>query len=278
MTCAVYLPPAVAEDEASSSSTTVPYLLYLSGLTCNDENVCQKSGIFAKLAEKNIAFVAPDTSPRGAGVPTEDDSWDFGTGAGFYLDATAEPWSKNYRMYSYITKELPEFLASNFPALDNDKVGITGHSMGGHGALTIALKNPTKYKSVSAFAPICNPINCPWGNKAFSGYLSDQKEWKDYDATELLLLLLGATGAGAGAGAGGAGAGAGAGFADILVDVGTADSFLTGKQLLPEALQAAADQVGQPLTLRYQAGYDHSYYFISSFIGEHVDFHATYLQ
>jgi len=204
-----------------------------------------------------MAFVAPDTSPRGAGCAGEDDSWDFGTGAGFYLDATAAPFSAHYRMYSYVTKELPALLREHFPALDADRVGITGHSMGGHGALTVALKNPSAYKSVSAFSPICNPVNCPWGIKAFSGYLSDRSEWGAYDASELLSQAT-------------------APFADILVDVGTGDSFL-GPQLMPEALEQAAAKTGQKLTLRRQEGYDHSYFFISSFIADHVEHHAKYL-
>eukprot|EP01034_Spumella_vulgaris_P031487 gene31487-38889_t len=209
---------------------------------------------------KDVAFVAPDTSPRGANIPTEDDSWDFGTGAGFYLDATAEPWSTNYNMYTYITKELPELLAEQFTALDMNRVSITGHSMGGHGALTIAIKNQSAYKSVSAFSPICNPSQCPWGVKAFTGYLGeDRTQWSAYDATELLLAAEITR------------------FDDILIDVGTADSFLKGGQLLPEAFQQAAGKVGQKVTLRLQEGYDHSYFFISTFVEDHVDFHAQRL-
>lgn len=258
MTFSVYLPNETARLE---SSTPLPYLLYLSGLTCTDENVCQKSGVFKKLSELKIAFVAPDTSPRGAGVEGEDGGWDFGTGAGFYLDATSAGWKENYRMYSYITNELPALLAVEFPCLDPSRVGITGHSMGGHGALTIALKNPTLYKSVSAFSPICNPIKCPWGQKAFNGYLLDKSEWEQYDATQLISSRCATS----------------ALFDDILVDVGTADSFLTNGQLLPDLLQKAADASKQKVTIRYQDGYDHSYYFISTFIDEHLMFHASRL-
>lgn len=262
MTFAVFLPPSITSKEDASKK--IPYILYLSGLTCTDENVCQKGAPFKKLAEMQIALVAPDTSPRGAGVPGEDDNWDFGTGAGFYLDATAASWEKNYRMYSYITQELPALLETNLPCLDMNKAAITGHSMGGHGALTIALKNPDKFKSVSAFAPICNPSECPWGKNAFGGYLNDKSEWAQYDATELVRQMANQRRSG--------------GFDDMLIDVGTADSFLTGGQLLPEAFQKAADEVGQKITLRYQEGYDHSYFFISSFIDEHIAFHAARLQ
>mmetsp|Transcript_29021 Transcript_29021/g.57917 ORF Transcript_29021/g.57917 Transcript_29021/m.57917 type:complete len:284 (+) Transcript_29021:34-885(+) len=255
MTCAVFIPN-------TASSTPTPYLLYLSGLTCTDENVCQKSGVFQALAKHQIAFVAPDTSPRGAGIEGEDDGWDFGTGAGFYLDATSPKWADNYRMYSYVTKELPSILTTHFPQLDQTRVSITGHSMGGHGALTIALKNPTKYRSVSAFSPICNPSNCPWGHKAFGGYLMSREEWSEYDATELMASRTDANKA----------------YDDILIDVGTADSFLTGGQLLPEAFKAAADKVGQKVSLRLQEGYDHSYFFISSFITDHVEHHAQRLK
>lgn len=233
--------------------------MYLSGLTCTDENVCQKSGAFKALSEHQLGFIAPDTSPRGAGITGEADSWDFGVGAGFYLDATNSPWANNYRMYSYITKELPAVIASNFPTLDLTRMGITGHSMGGHGALTIALKNQTMFKSVSAFSPICNPINCPWGKKAFSNYLGpDIETWKEYDASDLLKQNKSV-------------------FDDILIDCGDADSFYKSGQLLPEAFKASAASVGQKVNIRMQEGYDHSYFFISTFIEDHVKFHKDRL-
>jgi S-formylglutathione hydrolase len=260
MTFAVFLPNTGTYPVAGGVGTT-PYLIYLSGLTCTDENVCQKSGVFRDLADTGLAFVAPDTSPRGANIAGEDDSWDFGTGAGFYLDATQAPWNENYRMYHYVTQELPSILSEHFPTLNGEKVGILGHSMGGHGALTIALKNQSKYKSVSAFSPISHPSVCPWGIKAFSGYLgAENKEaWSEYDATELLQRL-GRTV-----------------FDDILIDVGLGDNFYIQGQLLPEDLQSAATAVGQPVTLRFQEGYDHSYYFVSTFIRDHVQFHASRL-
>eukprot|EP00602_Paraphysomonas_sp_CaronLab_P007017 CAMPEP_0185026806 /NCGR_PEP_ID=MMETSP1103-20130426/11268_1 /TAXON_ID=36769 /ORGANISM="Paraphysomonas bandaiensis, Strain Caron Lab Isolate" /LENGTH=256 /DNA_ID=CAMNT_0027560511 /DNA_START=98 /DNA_END=868 /DNA_ORIENTATION=+ len=254
MTCAVYLPPA-----ASDTSNKLPSLLYLSGLTCTDENVCQKGGAFRALAELNIAFIAPDTSPRNVDIPGDNDSWDFGTGAGFYLDATAEPWANNYRMYSYIVQELPQVISANFPQIDVSNMGITGHSMGGHGALTIALKNQQAYKSVSAFSPICHPMDCPWGVKAFSGYLGEDKTtWEAYDAC----MLLKSRGRSA--------------YDDILVDMGLADGFLEN-QLKPEALKEACESCGQGLTLRLHEGYDHSYFFISSFMEDHIRFHAKHL-
>lgn len=254
MVCAVFLP------EGATNHASVPMLLYLSGLTCTDENVCQKAGVFESLARHKIGFVAPDTSPRGAGVPGESDCWDFGIGAGFYVDATVPDWSENYRMYSYITSELPNLLSEHFPQLDVGRKSILGHSMGGHGALTIAFKNPSEFKSVSAFAPICKPSSCPWGQKAFTGYLgSDQSCWHEYDACALLSrgrILQ---------------------FDDILIDVGTADGFLIKGQLQPEELSRVALEVGQPLSVRYQEGYDHSYFFIATFIAEHVAFHAARL-
>lgn len=259
MTCSVFLPPKALHTVGTAAA--VPLLMYLSGLTCTDENVCIKSGIFRALAEHGIAMVAPDTSPRGAGVAGETDSWDFGVGAGFYVDATEQPWSTNYRMYSYITEELVGLIARNFPVVDVTRMGVTGHSMGGHGALTIALKNQDKFRSVSAFAPICNPIQCPWGQKAFSGYLgsANQEAWKQYDACALVGLL-GKTK-----------------YSDILIDVGTSDSFLTAGQLHPEKFVDACTAVKQPVTLRYQGGYDHSYYFVSTFVEDHVKFHAQFL-
>eukprot|EP01039_Chlorochromonas_danica_P000890 gene890-971_t len=258
MTCAVFLPDQ--RDRLDRTTSLLPSLLYLSGLTCTDENVCQKGSPYKALVDSQVAFIAPDTSPRGAGITGEDDSWDFGSGAGFYLDAVQTPWDVNYRMYSYIVEELPEVLAEHFPCLDPLRRSITGHSMGGHGALTIALKNPTKFKSVSAFAPICNPSNCPWGIKAFTGYLGEDRSlWAKYDATELIKIASGH-------------------YPDILLDVGTADSFYLNGQLLPEKLIEAAGQVGQKITLRMQEGYDHSYYFISTFIADHIAFHARYLK
>jgi S-formylglutathione hydrolase len=217
--------------------------------------------MFRALAEHGLAMVAPDTSPRGAGIAGETDSWDFGVGAGFYLDATEHPWSENYRMYTYITVELLDLIARNFPIVDVHRAGITGHSMGGHGALTIALKNQTMFRSVSAFAPICNPIQCAWGQKAFSGYLGStaQEAWKMYDACALMERLGKSK------------------YSDILIDVGTSDSFLTAGQLRPEKFLEACSAAKQPVTLRYQGGYDHSYYFVSTFVEDHVRFHAQFL-
>ncbi|KAK6601473.1 s-formylglutathione hydrolase [Botrytis cinerea] len=212
-------------------------------------------------SEKGIAVVYPDTSPRGLNIAGENDSWDFGTGAGFYIDATNPPYSTNYKMYSYITSELPSSLFSSFPELDSERKSIMGHSMGGHGALTLFLKNPGMYKSVSAFAPISNPINCPWGEKAFKGYLGEEKKegWKKHDATELI--------------------GEFKGEFPALIDVGTGDNFYKQGQLLPENFEAAAKKSGNDsnLTLRYQEGYDHSYFFISTFGRDHIEHAAKYL-
>lgn len=254
MTASVFIP--------GNATAKCPLLMYLSGLTCTDENVCQKSGIFRSLAEKGLAFVAPDTSPRGINILGDGDSWDFGTGAGFYLDAVAEPWSENYRMYSYVTDELLGVIEDNFPEIDIDNVGITGHSMGGHGALTIALKRPDLFKSVSAFAPIANPMNCPWGVKAFTGYLGESSKslWEEYDSCSLITKQGKSK------------------YDDILIDVGTADSFLINGQLLCDNFRQACSSVGQSLTLRYQGGYDHSYNFIASFVEEHVAHHANRLK
>ena len=249
MQFSVYAPRA-------AESGAVPVLWYLSGLTCTEENFTIKAGAQRYAAEHGIMLVAPDTSPRGAGVPGEDDSYDFGSGAGFYVDATQTPWATNYRMYSYITTELPELVFGRFPG-DPGRQGITGHSMGGHGALTIGLRNPDRFRSISAFSPICAPMQCPWGEKALAGYLGeDRSGWKQYDAVELLA--------------------AGARSDTILVDQGDADDFLE-TQLKPELLQAACEEHGQGLQLRMQPGYDHSYYFISTFIGDHVAFHADKL-
>ncbi|MDN3647507.1 S-formylglutathione hydrolase [Reinekea marina] len=252
MRFAIYLPPQTATGEK------VPVLYWLSGLTCTDENFMQKAGAFAEAARLGIAIVAPDTSPRGEGVADDPEGrYDFGLGAGFYLNATQAPYNEHYQMYDYIVHELPKLVEENFPVTSTR--AISGHSMGGHGALMIALKNPERYTSVSAFSPIANPINCPWGQKAFTGYLgADQSLWREYDSSLLL--------------------------ADCkpedrrpaLVDQGDADSFLT-EQLKPEALTAAAKKSDFPLTLRMQSGYDHSYFFISSFIDDHLRFHHQYL-
>ncbi len=251
MRFAVYLPPG-------ADGSRLPVLWYLSGLTCTEENFTVKAGAQRYAAEHGLVLVAPDTSPRGAGVAGEDDDYDFGTGAGFYVDATEAPWSRNYRMYSYLTGELRDLVAEHFP-VDNERQGITGHSMGGHGALTIALKNPDAYRSVSAFAPICAPSQCPWGEKALGGYLgADRDAWAAHDATAL--VAAGARTAGT-----------------ILIDQGEADSFLD-RELKPELFADACRRSGQPLQLRMQNGYDHSYFFIASFIGEHVAFHAAALR
>lgn len=251
MTFSVYLPPQ-AENEK------VPALYWLSGLTCTDDNARTKAGMQRYAAEHGIALIFPDTSPRGDDVPDEADRYDLGKGAGFYLNATQSPWDKNYQMYDYVTKELPALLEKNLPLLAKVK-SISGHSMGGHGALICALKQPEEYKSVSAFAPICHPMECGWGKGCFSTYLGDDKQaWRSYDATALIQ--------------------AGAKRNTILIDQGTADEFYDEGQLLPEEFQAACNKSEQPLTLRMQEGYDHSYHFIASFIGEHIAFHAEALK
>ncbi len=215
-----------------------------------------KAGAQQFAAKHGIILVAPDTSPRGAGIPGEDETWDFGMGAGFYVDATEDPWRSHYRMYSYVTQELPQLITDQFP-VDPTRQGISGHSMGGHGALICALKNPTQYRSVSAFAPIAAPMQCPWGQKAFSNYLGpDQATWRTYDASELVQTTQ-------------------LKF-PILIDQGMADSFLT-TQLMPDVFEAACARVGQPLTLRRQEHYDHSYYFISTFVEDHLRHHAEAL-
>lgn len=252
----LYLPP-----QALKSGAKVPVLFYLSGLTCTGDNCSEKGFLQNAASKKGIAVVYPDTSPRGLKIEGEDDAYDFGSGAGFYVDASTEPWSKGYNMYSYITKELPEALFSSFQELDSSRVSITGHSMGGHGALTLFLKNPGMYKSVSAFAPIANPINCPWGQKAFSGYFGEdaREKWAEHDATELIKQWKGPL--------------------DILIDVGTGDNFYKQKQLLLENFIEAAKQSGneQGVKVRFQPDYDHSYYFIASFADEHVEHAAKYL-
>ena len=251
MTFAVFVPD-------HGPGTSLPVLWYLSGLTCTHANVMEKGEYRAACAKAGIIFVAPDTSPRGDGVPDDPDgAWDFGLGAGFYVDATEAPWAQHYRMRSYIEQELPALVAQHFPA-DVTRQGITGHSMGGHGALTIALRNPGRFRSVSAFAPIVSPLACPWGEKALGGYLGpDRMAWRDYDACALIAD--------------------GACLPVLLVDQGKADNFLESQlktQLLAEACTAA----GQPATIRLQPGYDHSYYFISTFMADHVAWHAERLK
>ncbi|MBR0565499.1 S-formylglutathione hydrolase [Azoarcus sp. L1K30] len=250
MVFAVYLPPQAEQGP-------VPVLYWLSGLTCNDENFMQKAGAQRMAAALGIAIVAPDTSPRGTDVPGDPDgAWDFGLGAGFYVNATAAPYDRHYRMYDYVVSELPALVEASLPV--TPVRGISGHSMGGHGALVCALRNPGRYRSVSAFAPICHPMDCPWGQKAFSGYLGTKREdWKAWDATELIAT-------------------AGERL-PILVDQGEADGFLA-EQLKPEALREACAAAGHPLTLRLQPGYDHSYYFIASFIEDHLQHHAAALR
>lgn len=249
MRFAVFQPPL-------AQSANVPVLYYLAGLTCTEETATIKAGAQAHASRHGLMLVMPDTSPRGAAIEGEDDDWDFGTGAGFYLDATRDPWARSYRMYSYVTEELPTLLSANFPARA-DAVGIFGHSMGGHGALTIALKNPDVYRSVSAFAPICAPSQVPWGIKAFRGYLGDDRAaWSAHDACELVTR--------------------GASPLRILIDQGTDDQFLD-EQLRPELFESACRDAGQALELRMQRGYDHSYYFIQTFMGEHVAHHASIL-
>lgn len=254
MTFAIFVPATVGPAPAEGW----PTLYWLSGLTCNDTNFSTKAGAFAAASKEGVAIVLPDTSPRDAGVPGEDDSYDLGTGAGFYIDATAAPWSEKYKMYTYVTKELPELVEKEFGCSSALK-SIFGHSMGGHGALTIALKNPEQYASVSAFAPICHPTNCPWGTKVFDAYLGGGGE--EHDAT--LLVKSGKKISG-----------------EILVDQGLADDFLSNPvdQLQYSAFEAACKEAGQPLRLRLRRGYDHSYYFISSFVEDHVKFHADKLR
>jgi S-formylglutathione hydrolase len=250
MKFSVFQPPQAKSGKA-------PVLYYLAGLTCTEETFAIKAGAQRIAAQLGLMLIAPDTSPRGANIPGEADSWDFGVGAGFYVDATREPWSKHYRMYSYVTRELTQLIAGKFPA-DTARQGIFGHSMGGHGALVCALRNPGQYRSLSAFAPIAAPMRCPWGKKAFKGYLGeDQAQWRDYDASELVKR---------------------AQFpGTILVDQGLADKFLAD-QLYPEVFEAACRESGQKLTLRRQEGYDHGYFFISTFMEYHLRHHASQLK
>jgi S-formylglutathione hydrolase len=249
MKIGVYVPPQAAKGP-------VPVLYYLAGLTCTEETFMIKAGAQRLAAEYGLILVAPDTSPRGLGLPGEADNWDFGVGAGFYLDATAAPWARNYRMGSYVTEELPALIEANFPA-STAKRGIFGHSMGGHGALVSALRHPDRYHSVSGFAPISNPVAVPWGEKAFGNYLGpDRTAWAEYDASLLIRQKPLAI--------------------DILVDQGEADPFLEN-QLHPEALIEAAASSGQRLTLRRHTGYDHSYWFIQTFMADHIKWHAERL-
>lgn len=233
-----------------------PVILWLSGLTCTEENFTVKAGAQRVAAELGLIIVAPDTSPRGEGVPKDpDNAWDFGLGAGFYVDATQAPWATHYRMRSYVETELPAIIAARLPA-DMGRIGISGHSMGGHGALTIALRNPGRFRSVSAFAPIASPMNCPWGEKALSRYLGPRPQWRAYDTCALIED--------------------GARLADILVDQGTADQFRE-TQLKPDLLVKTCAAAGQKLTLRRQDGYDHSYHFIATFIEDQLRWHAARL-
>jgi len=249
MRFAVYQPPQALAGE------TVPVVTYLSGLTCTEENFVVKAGAQRVAAELGLMVVAPDTSPRGDGV-ADDDAYDLGTGAGFYVDAQEMPWAKHYRMYSYVTRDLAQAVAANFP-MDSERQGIFGHSMGGHGALTIHLKHPQVYRSVSAFAPIVAPMRCPWGNKTLTAYLGDDRNlWRDYDTTELVTRSPSS--------------------ARFLIDQGASDQFLE-EQLKPDLLVSACEDAGQPFELRMQAGYDHSYFFIQSFMEDHLRHHAKML-
>ncbi|HTN13283.1 MAG TPA: S-formylglutathione hydrolase [Sphingomonadaceae bacterium] len=249
MTFSVFVPD-------HTPGTKLPVLWYLSGLTCTHANVTEKGEFRAACAEHGIVFVAPDTSPRGDDVP-DDEGYDFGKGAGFYVDATQEPWAANFRMRSYIEQELPGIIAASFP-VDMERQGITGHSMGGHGALTISLRNPGRFRSTSAFSPIVSPLNCPWGEKALTGYIgADRAKWREYDAVALIED--------------------GARLPDLLVDQGTADNFLEG-QLKTHLLDHVCRNADMRAAIRMQEGYDHSYYFISTFMAEHVAWHAERLR
>ncbi len=250
MTFSVYVPP---HDEGAK----LPVLWYLSGLTCTHANVTDKGEYRAACAEHGVIFIAPDTSPRGDGVP-DDEAYDFGQGAGFYVDATEEPWAEHFQMRRYIEDELPALIAAEFPVADMTRQGITGHSMGGHGALTIGLRNPDRFRSVSTFAPIVAPGQVPWGEKALGGYLGDDRAiWRRHDACAMIED--------------------GARIAELLVDQGDADQFLA-EQLKPELLAAACSDAGIDLTLRMQPGYDHSYYFIATFMADHIAWHAKRLK
>lgn len=251
MRFAVFAPP-------QSTSGKVPVLWWLSGLTCTEENFTIKGGAFRAAAAAGLMIVAPDTSPRGDGVP-DDEAYDLGQGAGFYVDATQSPWNEHFRMYSYVTEELPELIAREFP-IDPAAQGISGHSMGGHGALTIGLKNPHRYRSISAFAPIVAPAQCPWGQRAFRAYLGDDEAaWREHDASALMQA-----------------AGDRSAHAEILIDQGAADAYLVD-QLLPERFVEACTTASQALRLRMQPDYDHSYFFVSTFIDDHIEHHRALL-
>jgi S-formylglutathione hydrolase len=253
MKFAVYLPPQAEHGK-------VPAVFYLAGLTCNEDTAVIKAGMQGLAAQLGLAIITPDTSPRNAGVPGETDAWDFGVAAGFYIDASRAPWSTHYRMETYVAQELFALVTRELP-IDDKRISIMGHSMGGHGALTLAFKYPGQYRSVSAFAPICNPVNCAWGQKAFAGYLGeDQSQWHHHDACSLIRKR-----------------GMGL-FNNILVDQGLGDKFLHEAQLHPDALEAACAAAGQSLTLRRHADYDHGYFFIQTFMPDHLQFHAEALR
>lgn len=250
MTFAIFLP-------AQAAAGPVPAVYWLSGLTCSEQNFITKAGAFKKASELGLAIICPDTSPRGIEIEGADDSWDFGSAASFYVDATEPKWTTNYNMHTYVKDELPALIESKF-AVSKEKRSIMGHSMGGHGALTLFLRNPGSYASTSAFAPICNPSKCPWGEKAFTGYLgTDQATWSKYDATELVKSYDGPK-------------------SEILIDQGTGDSFYPN-QLLPENFEKACKDSSYPVNVRYQEGYSHSYYFIASFVEDHLAHHAKFL-
>jgi len=251
MTFSVFLP-------SCSKDNKVPALYWLSGLTCTDDNARTKAGMQRYAEEQGIAIVFPDTSPRGEDVPDNVERYDLGQGAGFYVNSIQPPWNKNFQMYDYVTQELPALIETELPIITGVK-SISGHSMGGHGALICALKNPESYRSVSAFSPICHPMECGWGQGCFSAYLGqDKKLWEQYDATELIK--------------------AGSKVNSILIDQGTDDEFYEEGQLMPESFQSACQESGQSLTLRMQQGYDHSYHFISSFVERHIAYHAAALK
>lgn len=252
MKFAIYLPPQYTAD------SKLPVIYWLSGLTCDENNFIQKAGAQRYAAEYGLIVVCPDTSPRNVNIEGENDSYDFGSAAGFYVDAITDPWRKHYKMFSYVTVELVELINVNFTPLPG-KQSILGHSMGGHGALICALRNPGMYKSVSAFAPICNPKNCPWGEKAFTGYLGDNKEsWNEWDATELVAKYKGPT-------------------IELFIDQGNDDQFLKQNQLLPQNLVDACSKAGVSCIYKEREQYDHSYFYIASFIGEHFAYHAKHL-